>query len=140
MAGLVPAIHAAPLQRPVQQEHGSLQRATAVKRFVSAACLRALHAPNHVDGRDKPGHDALRPGPDFFDKRHFDKRHQQILDFQKNSSLMIWSPERWFITPWSLLFASPIVTRTLTAGDPRTAIRGHVRQLHIPGANSTASS
>ena len=27
--------------------------------------------------------------------------------------------------------ASPIATRTLTAVDPRTAIRGHVRQLHI---------
>ena len=27
--------------------------------------------------------------------------------------------------------ASPMVTRTLTAVDPRTAIRGHVRQLHI---------
>ncbi len=27
--------------------------------------------------------------------------------------------------------ASPTVTRTLAAVDPRTAIRGHVRQLHI---------
>jgi len=27
--------------------------------------------------------------------------------------------------------ASPIVTRTPTAVDPRTAIRGHLRQLHI---------
>ncbi len=27
--------------------------------------------------------------------------------------------------------ASRILTRTLTAVDPRTAIRGHVRQLHI---------
>ncbi len=27
--------------------------------------------------------------------------------------------------------ASPMVTRTLTVVDPRTAIRGHVRQLHI---------
>jgi len=44
---------------------------------------------------------------------------------------MIWSPERWFIPPWSLLFASPIVTRTPTAVDPPTAIRGHLRQLHI---------
>src|SRR5208282_2000863 len=59
------------------------------------------------------------------------KAHRQILDFQKNSDLMIWSPERWFIPPWSLLFASPIATRTPTAVDPRTAIRGHVRQLHI---------
>src|SRR5271165_3504720 len=30
------------------------------------------------------------------------KAHQPILDFQKNSSLMIWSPERWSIPPWSL--------------------------------------
>jgi len=27
--------------------------------------------------------------------------------------------------------ASPMMTRTLTAVDPRTAIRGHVHQLHI---------
>src|SRR5208282_1581160 len=52
------------------------------------------------------------------------KAHQQILDFQKNGGLMIWSPERLFIPPWSL--RSP-----LTAVDPRTAIRGHARQLHI---------
>src|SRR5208282_4458513 len=58
------------------------------------------------------------------------KAHRQILDFQKNTSLMIWSPERWFIPPWSLLFASPIATRTPTAVDPRTAIRGHARELH----------
>ncbi len=59
------------------------------------------------------------------------KSHQQTIDFQKNSGLMIWSPERWFIPPWSLHFASPIATRTLTAADPRTAIRGHARQLPI---------
>src|SRR5208282_481413 len=34
------------------------------------------------------------------------KAHQQILDFQKNSGLMIRSPERWLIAPWSLL--SPV--------------------------------
>ncbi len=57
--------------------------------------------------------------------------HQQILDFQKNSSLMIWSPERWFIPPSSLLFASPIATRTLTVVDPRTAVGQPVRPLPI---------
>jgi hypothetical protein len=30
------------------------------------------------------------------------KTHRQILDFPKNSSLTIWSPERWFMPPWSL--------------------------------------
>ncbi len=54
----------------------------------------------------------------------------KLLTFRKIAGLMIWSPERSFIPPWSLLFASPIVTRTPTAVDPRTAIRGHVRQLH----------
>jgi len=29
-----------------------------VKLFACAPCLLALDAPNHVDGRDKPGHDA----------------------------------------------------------------------------------
>jgi|SRR5271165_742932 len=46
------------------------------------------------------------------------KAHEQILDFQKNSGQIIWSPERWLMPPWSLLFASPIATRTLTAVDP----------------------
>jgi len=27
--------------------------------------------------------------------------------------------------------ANPMLTRTLTAVDPRTAIRGHTRKLHI---------
>jgi len=43
------------------------------------------------------------------------ERHRQILDFQKNCGLMIWSPERWFIPPWSLLFTSPMVTIMLAA-------------------------
>ena len=40
-------------------------------------------------------------------------------------------PRRWFIPPWPLHFASPMMTRTLTVVDPRIAIRGHVHQLHI---------
>jgi len=31
---------------------------------------------------------------------------------------MIWSPEKWFIPRWPLLFASPMVTRTLAAVAP----------------------
>jgi hypothetical protein len=55
MAGLVPAIHAA---LPPKTRLALARRpAKAYKREVY--CL-ALDAPNHVDGRDKPGHDALR--------------------------------------------------------------------------------
>ena len=60
MAGLVPAIHAALPQRRVWYWRGPLQRPTNAGVFASAGCLQALGAPNHVDGRDKPGHDALK--------------------------------------------------------------------------------
>ena len=60
-----------------------------------------------------------------------ERRQRNLIDkfltFRKNS-LMIWSPEGWFIPPW-------FARRTQTVVDPRTAIltaiRGHMRQLHI---------
>jgi len=64
MAGLVPAIHAVPPQRRVWYWwYGPPQRPTNARFFASAGCLAALDAPNHVDGRDKPGHDALKDPP-----------------------------------------------------------------------------
>ena len=58
MAGLVPAIHAA----PPQNESGfgpAKGKGLLGKSFAPAARLRAFDAPNRVDGRDKPGHDGL---------------------------------------------------------------------------------
>ena len=49
MAGLDPAIHAAPLQ--------SLTKS----RLFATSGLRAVDAPDRVDGRRKAGHDALSP-------------------------------------------------------------------------------
>jgi len=57
MAGLVPAIHAA----PPQNESGfgpAKGKGLLGKSFAPAARLRVFDAPNRVDGRDKPGHDA----------------------------------------------------------------------------------
>src|SRR5208283_447668 len=62
MAGLVAAIHAAPPQRRVWYWRDQLQRPTNAGFFAFAGCLRALDAPSHVGGRDKPGHDASNPG------------------------------------------------------------------------------
>ncbi|HME84032.1 MAG TPA: hypothetical protein VKG91_05640 [Roseiarcus sp.] len=63
MAGLVPAIHAALPQRRVWYWCGPPQRPTNARFFASSGCLAALDAPNHVDGLDKPGHDALKDPP-----------------------------------------------------------------------------
>jgi hypothetical protein len=58
MAGLVPAIHAGAPQTRVERWRGPLQEPTNAEVLASVACLRALDAPNRVDGRDKHGHDA----------------------------------------------------------------------------------
>ena len=67
MGGLVPAIHAALPQRRDRYWRvlarigaywrGALQKLADARFFASAGCLPALDSPNHVDGRDKPGHD-----------------------------------------------------------------------------------
>ncbi len=52
MAGLVPAIHAAPPQSCVQH-----------RAAMSSRRLVAIRGTEIVDGRDKPGHDALKAQP-----------------------------------------------------------------------------
>jgi hypothetical protein len=60
MAGLDPAIHAAPPQMsPGSAANGA--GASGTKRFDLAAPLRSFSAPKNVDGRDEPGHDASGP-------------------------------------------------------------------------------
>jgi len=60
MAGIDPAIHAAPPQMsPGSATNGA--RASGTKRFDLTASLRSFSAPKHVDGRDEPGHDASGP-------------------------------------------------------------------------------
>jgi hypothetical protein len=54
-------------------------------------------------------------------------KRDHILDFRKNSSLTVLSPEKWFIPPWSFLFAGPIATGTLTAVERRGAPIAHPR-------------
>ena len=114
-----------------------MQRPTKARFFASAGCLRALDAPNHVGGLDKPGHDALKTRPRI--SRIFRIPRpiasaisdiRQILDFQKYRSNDLVS-RKMVHTALVASIATPIVTRTLTACDPRTAIRGHVRQLNI---------
>jgi len=61
MAGLVPAIHAAAPPTRVRHWRGPLQESPNGEVLASVANLRALDAPNGVDGRDKHGHDATRP-------------------------------------------------------------------------------
>ena len=56
MAGLDPAIHAAPRQMSSGSAANGA-RASGTKRFDLAAPLRSFSAPKHVDGRDEPGHD-----------------------------------------------------------------------------------
>jgi hypothetical protein len=53
----------APPPRRVWHCHGPVQRPANARFFTAAGCLRALDAPNHVDGLDKPGHDALKDPP-----------------------------------------------------------------------------
>jgi hypothetical protein len=66
MAGLVPAIHAA--ARKSESIVGAARsKSLQMQRFLaSVANLRALDAPNRVDGRAKPGHDA-KPARDLSD-------------------------------------------------------------------------
>jgi Uracil DNA glycosylase superfamily len=67
MAGLVPAIHAAPPQR------GFRHRAAMSKGFQVFSCLpSAISTFNVVDGRDKPGHDPFKalPGGQGCDRRN----------------------------------------------------------------------
>ena len=59
MAGLVPAIHAAPPRSPNPLSARPC-KAHEVKAL-GFALTRGRDAPERVDGRDKPGHDALRP-------------------------------------------------------------------------------
>jgi hypothetical protein len=62
MAGLVPAIHAEAPRRRVRHWRGPVQELTNAKVLASFVSLLALDAPNRVDGRDEPGHDA-KPTP-----------------------------------------------------------------------------
>jgi len=61
MAGLDPAIHAAPPQRRVVASPQMVAKASGVKLFEIAAPLSVIHAPKHMDGPDKPRHDASGP-------------------------------------------------------------------------------
>jgi hypothetical protein len=61
MTGLVPAIHAAAPQRRVGRRRGGSQRLDEQRFFYLASSFRSFSAPQHVDGRDKPGHDASGP-------------------------------------------------------------------------------
>jgi hypothetical protein len=56
MAGLVPAIHAAPSQRRGRHRRDQSQRLTEQG---PPAVFWSCVAPNDVDGRVKPGHDAF---------------------------------------------------------------------------------
>jgi hypothetical protein len=63
MAGLDPAIHAAPPQRRVPAAPRMVARASETTLFYLAVLLRSFYAPKRVGGRDKPGHDASGPSP-----------------------------------------------------------------------------
>jgi hypothetical protein len=60
MAALVAAIHAELLQR-----RAAIRTTCETHLLCTALALRAhsraINPPDHVDGRDKPGHDNLRP-------------------------------------------------------------------------------
>ncbi len=63
-------------------------------------------------------------------KRRQPKRINKFLTFRKIAVNDLVS-RKMVHSAMVTSIASPIVTRTVTAVDPRTAIRGHVRQLHI---------
>jgi hypothetical protein len=57
MAGLVPAIHAA----PVNGESDVVSRATVSRNKLPFRPFSRFQLRKRVDGRDKPGHDASAP-------------------------------------------------------------------------------
>ena len=59
VAGLAPAIHAAPFQRRRRHRRGRLRRPINAELSTRSARPHGLDAPNHVDDLDKPGHDAF---------------------------------------------------------------------------------
>ena len=61
MAGLVPAIHSAPA-RDRSGMSPRWQKAYWDKAFRSLLLAHAIRCAEHVDGRDKPGHDAFEAG------------------------------------------------------------------------------
>ncbi len=91
------------------------------KAYKSKVCLRALDAPNHVGGRDKPGHDALKTRPRISRILRIPRPIasaisdiRQILDFQKYRSNDLVS-RKMVHSAMVASIATPIVTRTLTA-------------------------
>jgi hypothetical protein len=58
LAGLVPAIHAAPPQRRVQAAPHVVAMASETTLFCPHRPLPSFSAPKRVGSRDKPGHDA----------------------------------------------------------------------------------
>jgi hypothetical protein len=59
MAGLVPAIHAGNASK-TGPTWGGPQQSFAGTKLSPLPRSRTFDAPNHVDSRDKPGHDALK--------------------------------------------------------------------------------
>jgi hypothetical protein len=59
MAGLVPAIHAGNASKKGRQ-CGGPQQSFAGTKLSPLPRTRPFDPPNHVDSRDKPGHDALK--------------------------------------------------------------------------------
>src|ERR1700733_3094336 len=61
LAGLVPAIRAAPPQRRVQSAPRVVAMASETTLFRPHRSLPSFSAPKRVGSRDKPGHDASGP-------------------------------------------------------------------------------
>jgi hypothetical protein len=61
MAGLVPAIHAAP-PKDRSSMSAPLAKAYWDKAFRSLLLAHGIRCAEHVDGRDKPGHDVFKAG------------------------------------------------------------------------------
>jgi hypothetical protein len=68
MAGLVPAIHAGNASR--RGRHGAARsKVLQAHKLSPLPRSRTFDAPNHMDSRDKPGHDALKLIPDSDDQQ-----------------------------------------------------------------------